>query len=498
MASAARSSAQISPTFELTVGVGEKGIPLSPDSIILPRSTDRLPPGLVRNALNLVGLGFSLATAPPALTSNLPRLTRPTVDERIYQLAQAGRHVNLGENLFDSAALLAAEWQGARDSDWEWDLLRRTTDKGGRVGASLGEIFSAEAVASSPHDAFARFAKTTGFLPEIQGVLATGSVRLTVSSRTGGQQLSGGGLDAARKRDLPFADLYVMGGVKPAQMAFLAVPEDGGYRARIAADGAATTDVELLVPDVHGALRLLRWTNVSLSAGGSASVDFRAADSTFTLLVDQDGDGTVDSQLPDTGTSLARRPFGVVAAVQNKEVDPTGHVIDILFTADVDLTSLLPKNPDRFKIPGKISNGGLIPVEQDVASLVAGLIAENPFEGLRNTRIVRVVFNNPLSPYVTQSLTVGSVKSTVGDTAAGSTVTVRMADDPMEGTMVAGQVFGPDGNPVPFAEVELHESDYCMLCLNECQEHKTAVVQADVTGHYLFDYVRQTTCSDIF
>ncbi len=493
---AARAPSSITPAFELTVGVGENGIPLSPNAIILPRAADSLPPGLIRDSLNLLGLGFSLATAPPSLLrSDLPRVSRSTVDVRVYQIAQAGRHTQLGEELFDSAAQLAAEWTGARDAEWEWDLLRRTTQKGARVGASLGSIFAAEASATSPRAAFDRFAKTTGYLPVMQGALAVGQgVTLEVSSRTGGQRLSGGGLAADRVRELPFADLYSLGG---AQMALLAVPEEGGYRATVRAGQSVSAALHLLAPGADGALRMVRWTGVSLSAGGVATAEFSAAASSFVLMVDSQGDGVVDDQIPGDVETLTRRPFQALAAVQNTEVDPTGHVVEVLFTTDVDPSSLAPQDPTRFTIPGKVSNGGLVQGEQDTINR-AGRSVENPFEGLRNTRIVRVIFNNPLSPYTPQNLTVKGVKNPLGEQVTATTVEVAIPGNAMPGTVVEGTVFGPDGKPVPFAEIELRESDTCLFCEESCRTHKTAVVRADAGGNFLFDYVRQTDCSDIY
>ncbi|HEY3566741.1 MAG TPA: carboxypeptidase regulatory-like domain-containing protein [Thermoanaerobaculia bacterium] len=495
-ATAARSdSSSLSATFDLTVGVGENGIPLSPNAIILPRSTDSLPSDLMRNGLNLIGLGFSLATAPPALLkADQPRLSRALVDGRIYAFAQAGKQVSLGEDLFDSAAVLAAEWTGVRDADWDWDLLRRTTQKGAQVGASLGTIFAAEAAAHSPQEAFDRFAKTTGYLPAMEGALATGAgVTLEVTSRTNGLRLAGDGNDSARLRALPFADLYSLGN---AQMALLAVPEEGGYRARVRASVGGPVDLHLLVPGSDGALRMVRWTAVQLSAGGTATVDFRAADSSFTLAVDTQGDGTVDDQIAGSVEVLQRRPFQAIAAVQNVEVDPSGHVVDVLFSADVDPRSLIPSDARKFTIPGKVSNGGSVKAEQDVTD-GAGNTVHNPFDGLRNTRIVRVVFNNPLSPYTTQSLTVSGVKSPLGEQVTSATVQVQTTGA-QQGTQVAGTVYGSDGLPVPFAQVELRESDPCLFCEEECRTHKTAVVQADAAGHFLFDYVRQTGCSDVY
>ena len=73
VASAARSDSHINPRFELTLGVGENGIPLSPTTIVLPRSTESLPRELVRQSLGLVGLGFSLALAVAQSTELAPR-----------------------------------------------------------------------------------------------------------------------------------------------------------------------------------------------------------------------------------------------------------------------------------------------------------------------------------------------------------------------------------------------------------------------------------------
>ncbi|HEY9422946.1 MAG TPA: carboxypeptidase regulatory-like domain-containing protein, partial [Thermoanaerobaculia bacterium] len=281
-------------------------------------------------------------------------------------------------------------------------------------------------------------------------------------------------------------------------MALLAVPEAGGYRAVLRADETGPADLHILVPGADGGLRVVRWRNVSLTAGGVATVEFRSADTSFTLAVDTQGDGVVDSQASPSGVeTLTRRPFQAIAAVQSSEVDPTGHVVEVLFSTDVDPASLFPGEASRFTIPGKISNGGLVDVEGDVID-GAGNTVENPFEGLRNTRVVRVVFNNPLSPYTPQMLTVSRVKNPLGEQVVSTTVEVQIPDSAMDGTMVEGTVYGPDGKPVPFAEVELRESDSCLFCEESCRTHKTAVVRADAGGNFLFDYVRQTQCSDIY
>ena len=181
---------------------------------------------------------------------------------------------------------------------------------------------------------------------------------------------------------------------------------------------------------------------------------------------------------------LQRRPFQALAAVQNASVDPTGHVVDVLFTSDVDPAALVPGDPRKFTIPGKVSNGGSVQAEMDVTD-GAGSTVSNPFAGLRNTRIVRVVFNNPLSPYAPQEMTVSGVKDLSGAAASSTTLRVRTtATDP--GIQVAGKVYGSDGQPTPFALVELRESDLCLFCADTCSTHKTAAVQADAGRQFPF------------
>jgi hypothetical protein len=54
--------------------------------------------------------------------------------------------------------------------------------------------------------------------------------------------------------------------------------------------------------------------------------------------------------------------------------------------------------------------------------------------------------------------------------------------------------------PIPYARVELAETDYSNIESLEdpCIKHVTAAVLTDGDGRFRFDYVRQTECSDVF
>ena len=72
-------------------------------------------------------------------------------------------------------------------------------------------------------------------------------------------------------------------------------------------------------------------------------------------------------------------------------------------------------------------------------------------EGLRNTRIVRVVFDNPISPLIENDLTISDLASVSGQEIENETLPVVPAEGMDDGMQVRGTVFGADGQPVPFA-----------------------------------------------
>jgi len=493
------------PEFQWSLQVGVAGA-LSGDSLSVPTSSDNLPAEILRPALALTGLGYSLAKAPRAVDTTLPRVSMAEVNERIYRLSEAGRHRELGEELFDVVAILACELNGARDQGWNFDQLRREHAKGEELAAAVAARLSS--LVTSPEEAFERFAATTHFLGP-QAVLAVGDgVTVEVASRTSGKAVAGSGPE--RLRDLPFAELYEIAGdgMEDAEMVVLLnEQETGGYRVRLRHATGGFADLHLMVPDAAGDLRRVRWTGVDLAATAEAVVEFQREDEVFALAVDDEGDGMADYHLPGDVEYPAPRPFRAIAAVQDAIVDPSGHVVQVLFSEDVDLQSLLndahERDPNHFVLPGNVSNGGLIRSEADI---LGGLLGEpdieNPLEGFSNPRIVRVIFDNPVSPLVEQphQLTVSDLTSAGGRALSPEPQTVEVTTTATElAIAVEGTVIGPDGNPVPYAQVALLESDLIGTSWNkECIRHTTAATTTDADGHYYFAYVRQPGCDDIF
>ena len=491
VASSVRSGTEISPSFELTLGVGDAGIPLSPASLILPQSTQLLPDTLVKEATGLLGLGYSLSAA-PSLDSNpdLPRVSELEVKELLYWMSQAGRHLTFGESAVENVAVLAAEWTGARYPHEDWDRLRRITNRGGAFGEAVTTILKE---AGSPQQTFDRLGAAVSFLPGRPSLVFAdgGAVDLQISSLDSGDSLRGRGSAPDRLRELAYADLYAL---DAAELALLARTESNGYQMRVTATGSESSSLSVMTTQENGERRLFEWSHVAFDAGGVAIADFSNSSDSLTLYVDRQGDGLVDSTLVASGTTLMPAPFGIVGAVQNTEIDPSGHLVEVLFTQDLDLMSLLPVDATHFEVPDKVSNGGLVAAE------ASGLVHINPLAGMRNSRVVRVAFNNPISPFADHRMTVNNLKSSTGELLGSQTVDVEVtAGDP--GIQVEGRVIGPDGEPIPFARVELSEVDYFPFgwsYQDPCRKHVTAGTQADSQGRFHFDYVRQTRCSDQF
>ncbi len=494
VSSSLRMGSSVDPSFEWSVAVGDDGS-LSSDTLVLPNTSEALPKELSKQALALLGIGYSLAQAPPSFGSGLPRVGEEVIAERTYRFGQLGRHLDYGEPTIDVVSTLIVDWLGARDGDWDWDQLQRESQNGGKLAVAIADLLDQES--SSPVDAFRRLASTTHYLGP-QAVLAEGTLQVQVSSRTSGKEISGAGDDDERLRHLPFAELYDLEG---GDLVVLGRPEEGGYSARLLAPVAGSGDLFLMVPDAAGTLREVRFTNISLQAGGSAYVDFQTSSDHFVLELDQDGDGIYESSRSPFQDTIASRPFQVLSAVQNVVVDEGGHVIDVLFSEEIDLASMVPRSAGRFVLPDNKSNGGLVRTEEDlVLGMLSGFdVIENPFEGLNNPRIVRVIFDNPASPFFDNLLTVSNLENVEGEPLGTQEVLVETRVD-VPAIQLEGVIYGPDGLPLPGATVVLYERDLTgieHLGLH-CKEHPTASTTADENGRYHFGFVRYGACGPKF
>src|SRR5690606_31994521 len=221
----------VNGSFVLTTGVGDRNIPLSPDTLVLPQTVDYLPdePNLVAAAVRVLGMAYSVARAPAgALPPDVARIGRAHVFERAVKLAQAGLHVRFGEGEDAALADLLLDWLGndrarlaelygaeevavaARDLR-AFDALRRTTDAGHDfdevAGALLGRALAeGGSTASLQREIAERFASRPALLSF--GVSAAGApIAAELRDERGGRL---GALDPAAPiaREIPYASRF--------------------------------------------------------------------------------------------------------------------------------------------------------------------------------------------------------------------------------------------------------------------------------------------------
>ena len=134
--------------LNFALGVGERGVPLSPDTLSLPGPVASLPQPVVQAAMRLLGQAWSVANAPSGtLPPGVTRTSKQVVTQKALALAEAGLRVQLGQPL--EAALrdvLLDFWGGTApeeaptraEIDPGFDQLLRTTTAGRELAHALG------------------------------------------------------------------------------------------------------------------------------------------------------------------------------------------------------------------------------------------------------------------------------------------------------------------------------------------------------------------------
>jgi hypothetical protein len=108
------------------LGVGERGVPLSPDTLVLPNVVEALPSQVVEAALRVLGSAWSVATAPTGtLPEGVYRISKNFVVDFATELAEAGFRVQVGEPLDQALMGLALSWVGTDEPGFE-QILRET------------------------------------------------------------------------------------------------------------------------------------------------------------------------------------------------------------------------------------------------------------------------------------------------------------------------------------------------------------------------------------
>ncbi len=431
------------------LGVGERGVPLSPDTLVLPASVDALPGEVVSAAMRVLGQAWSAANAPAGLLPRgVIRPRREAVVQRALALAETGLRMSLGQTEADALRDLAGDFASGEPRDAGFDQVLATTDAGRGLGAALRAEL-AGAFVSDP----------AGWIADAEEVLASGPDFNSVAF------------------DGPVTALWTSPAGERVGLAvgewLLAPPGAAATRVEFEATGAGPLRVSVVQPRGDG--RFVRASMaIDVAAGGRGSLVLdpsRPED--LELAWDAEGDGIAETRRAASTSSFASRgPVPVAAHVIGPETlagaSPFGVQAVIVF--DRPVSTAAAADTGRYTL------------------------ARNRVLGARRQLSGRLVFlglEQPEGPHVPAHVSIDGLADPrgAGGPSVGLALGSRLTDP---GAVVTGRVLEAGGTPVPAARVTL-VAQTNLLC--DTPRHTgIAATATDGEGRYQFRYVRQDNC----
>jgi hypothetical protein len=425
----------ITASVQLHMGVSESGIPLSPATLVMPYYARFIAEPLVSANLQLLGLGYSLATAPlvPALAKH-PRVLKTDVFHRAVDIARAGQRAFLGEPMRDSLAHMALDLLGNAMQLDEWDELRRQEKSGRSASAAIARELETHAQS----DFVDRFATATAWRSPYLLALTNSGTLSVRDTKSNARLAVASEATAGWVRQLPFGELNTF---QSGQLAMV---------------GRWSDDLEITVtPTVTGALSLdviLPAANDGSMLRGHVSVN-GTANQPLTLRVTR---GATALQLLDALGGIAA--VGTIAAVQPEPLTILGGRQDLNLDASGHKVSLLWSRP-----VGIAAGGDLL------AKLSAQVTLDRDgvhYQGARpmsaaalqdGARVANVTFDHALSQNATYTMNVGSLVDPLsGNPVSFPSAVVPVIDNNAPGGILFGHVLKGDHTPMGDVEVRLY------------------------------------------
>ncbi len=479
------SDEKVAGRFELKTSVGELGIPLSPDSLVLPKEAGSLPEELRKASVALLGKAYAAATSPAsAMPRDIKRFTKNMVWDRAVEVAQAGLRYTLHEPLADTAKHLLMDFAGgnfdrlqekypepdqapdleAAQADFMgFDDLRRRSFRGDVFADEIAKILADDLASLGLEDFHAQFAETVSFRPEHLSVLmgtdgAPLPFRLVLVDDQG--NVLGEYDDENEKiiKEIPYSDYLVFedaAGDATAQMALIASPDGTGYTIRLERDPDVASgtpfSLSIVLPaDTPSRLRQVVFSGIT-GDNGVPMIEPVAGDP-FPITVEMVDNGELisgPSLQPVSASPITDPPPMVFSTIQMADADVLtcasgailriGRVAAALFSEEVTPDSI----QDQYE---RIDISNYAPENNEIVG-----VALQP-----GGRIVYLALRDPVGPFVERQMTILNAMDLRGQ---------EMTDPwtgPIEPTItderygvVSGKVLNADGTPVPYADIRL-------------------------------------------
>jgi hypothetical protein len=467
----------VSGRFQLKTSVGELGIPLSPDSLVLPKESNSLPKSVRDAAIGLLGKAYAVATAPAAaLPKDIVRFGKKIVWDRGIEVAQAGFRYTLHEPLPDSAEHLLFDFMGSNytrlaetnplpadrsnaESDYSgFDDLRRRSIRGDVLADAVANQLKPDLAVKGGADFQRDLASKIAYRPEhVSIMLDSGSnplpVSLTLIDSTG-RKLGGTGEKGKIVKEIPYGDYLTFKDqtttppTTSGQLAMIAVPTAGAFRIRLerlpGTDPAATFNLGIVAPDAAGVLQQRSFSG--LTTATLPTVDLTSPYS-FTVELYADGVPLVGApQAASISRAIPDIAPSIISVVQQPDADIVkndcgiwrfGRVVAALFSEEVTAASVQDRLA-RWAITNYTLDG----------NQVVG-VALQP-----GNRIAFLALRDPVGPFVPRSITFDNISDRRGNLLASQSVPIEATIED-SGAVVSGKVLKPDGTLLSGADVRL-------------------------------------------
>ena len=483
--------------LKFKVGVGERGVPLSPDTLVLPSSVDTLPDDVVRAAMRVLGQAWSVANAPSGtLPRGVVRTDRSVVTAKALALAEAGLRVTLGQAEVDAVRDLAYDfWSGTPAPDPGFDQLLRTTEAGRNLAVAIGAALAETATGHG--------GGIVGYEQELSRLLTSGPDFLAFSVANGA---SGAPVDvtlwdgAARRTqsaalpgqlplaEVPGALLLPLGPPSSAPLlGLVTAPTESMYMIELFALETGPVDVSVTRPRGDGTVLRGVLEGVLLQAGEKARIRLpRDQPDLLRLEHDLPGPDGFPDGIPDSAEDLLvdpvvqypEGPLFKAARVIGPETlagaSPLGVYAAFLFDRVVDEVSAADER--NYTIPSN-----------DVVS------ARRQLSG----RLVFASLAQPEGNYVPTTVTVSGMADGRGVVRFSPETHDLVSLVPDPGAIVTGRVINADGTPVP-AAVVTYLNNKNFGCIGGAVEAGIAALPVASSGAFEFRFVRQDACGAPF
>lgn len=512
-ASYVKVGSDVSAGLTLTTGVGDRNVPLSPDSLILPEQVKFLPDNVVDAARAVLGQAWSVATTPGyILPEGVIPIERQVVVDRAVELGIAGLRVEFGEPTPVSLFTALRDWLGELQTTPDPGLADavRNTPSGYLWTDQLGAQFRATLNSSSqpvtPADFFQTLVETesprspliSALISQPEGPPVFGA-RLVEGT---GKQVGFGPTETDRFGDLPqgsafqLADYDAVGNPTTSRGQFLLVsnPTPGAWNLELSGWRTGTGDLRLALPTGNNAYRQFSFENIAFTSGDRYRVRFLPFQST-TLVLEKLVTGsyqTLSTAVTNTINEPLPRVVGVVQVTSEVLAggDDFGRVIGVLFSKPMNKASAVALS--RYAI-----NGGEL-AGADPVQLIGRQVKATSAQVNFGDRFALLALDTPVGPYLRRELTVQNLIDASGFEVSPSpqTIPIQMRVSPQgnpSGGYATGRVLSADGTPVANALV-LYSTLDCGPESFESREVLVALQSTDDQGRYTFDYIRNSAC----